>query len=344
MTHKNKREFAIDSSRLKARHFQIEDLQILNELHSDEIVVSTTSGTPQTLEETKNELLAIIDHRAKYRVAQMAFFDHGGNFIGRCGIIHRNFATDDDYSYEIRYAIHRRCQGFGIGAEMVFSYIDHIFNDPQIEIDVITAGVRIDGHEASSKILLKLGFSYVGDKIFRGNGKNTRMYELKKKEWLETDNAGTKSSQRKDSTKIAIQVIDFDSDLYQKSLDFRYKILREPLGLIWSKKDLDGEESQSHISAICNQKIVGTVVLKSVSKTRIKLRQMAVDSHLQGNGIGKKLVLFAESLAKSQGFQEVEMIARISALDFYKKLGYKTEGEEFEEVTVRSINMIKNLS
>ncbi len=208
MKHENKREFAIESNRLKARHFRIEDLQILNELHSDEIVVSTTSGATQTLQETKNELLAIIDHRTKYGVAQMAFFDHGGNFVGRCGIIHRNFATDDDYSYEIRYAIHRRFQGLRIGAEMAFSYIDHIFNDPKIEIDVITAGVRIDGHEASSKILVKLGFSYVGDKIFRGNGKNTRMYELRKGDWLKTY-AGTKSSQRKDSTAIEIRVIRF---------------------------------------------------------------------------------------------------------------------------------------
>ena len=147
-----------------------------------------------------------------------------------------------------------------------------------------------------------------------------------------------------DNTTLTIQPVIFDSDLYQKSLDLRYKILREPLGLIWSKKDLDSEESQFHISAICDQKIVGTVVLKPVSKTRIKLRQMAVDNHLQGSGIGKKLVLFAENLAKSKDFQEIEMIARMSALDFYKKLGYKTEGEEFEEVTVRSINMIKNLS
>jgi predicted kinase/N-acetylglutamate synthase-like GNAT family acetyltransferase len=147
-----------------------------------------------------------------------------------------------------------------------------------------------------------------------------------------------------DSTNLTIQTISFGSDLYQKSLDFRYKILREPLRLSWSKKDLDGEESQFHISAICEQKIVGTVVLKPVSKTRIKLRQMAVDESLQGNGIGKKLVLFAENLSKSKGFQEIEMIARMSALDFYKKLGYKTEGDEFEEVTVRSINMIKNFS
>jgi N-acetylglutamate synthase-like GNAT family acetyltransferase len=145
-----------------------------------------------------------------------------------------------------------------------------------------------------------------------------------------------------EDVELVIQKINYDSDLYQKSLDFRFEILRKPLGLLWSKKDLDGEESQFHIVAISKQKIVGTVVLKPISKTKIKLRQMAVDSALQGNGIGKKLVLFAENLAKSEGFREIEMIARISALDFYKKLGYETAGNEFEEVTVRSINMTKN--
>lgn len=147
---------------------------------------------------------------------------------------------------------------------------------------------------------------------------------------------------QKDDRRITIQTVSFGSDLYQKSLDFRYKILREPLGLSWSEKDLDCEESQFHILAICNHAVVGTVVLKPVSESRVKLRQMAVDESFQGSGIGKKLVLFAENLARSRDFKEIEMIARMSALDFYKKLGYKTEGGEFEEVTIRSINMIKN--
>lgn len=68
---------------------------------------------------------------------------------------------------------------------------------------------------------------------------------------------------------------------------------------------------------------------------------MAVDESMQGLGLGKKLIIFAEQLAQGKNFKKIEMIARISALGFYEKLGYKTIGEEFEEVTVRSINMVK---
>ncbi len=142
---------------------------------------------------------------------------------------------------------------------------------------------------------------------------------------------------------ISIQQIEYNSDLYKKSLEFRYKILREPLGLNWRAKDLNGEGKQIHIVALTQNKIVGTVVLKPISETRVKLRQMAVDPDLQGGGVGKKLVIFAEEVAREKDYQTIEMIARMSALGFYEKLGYKSEGDEFEEVTVRSINMAKNL-
>ena len=176
-------KYIFESPRLKARYFGSGDVSVLNELHSDKIVVSTTSGSPQTIKETSTELLAMIAHLEKYGVAQMAFFDKMENFIGRCGIIYRSFATEDDFSYEIRYAIHRSFQGLGYGAEAVFSYLNYIFTNQKIEIDTVIAGVRLDGHEASTKILTKVGFHYVGNKIFRGNGKETRMYEINKRDW-----------------------------------------------------------------------------------------------------------------------------------------------------------------
>ncbi len=143
---------------------------------------------------------------------------------------------------------------------------------------------------------------------------------------------------------MEIQEIPYSSELYKKSLDFRFKILRKPLGLEWSLKDLADENKQIHIVAIRDGEIFGTVVLKPVSEFRMKLRQMAVDEVLQGSGVGRKLVQFGEKLAQEKGFREIEMVARVSALGFYEKLGYKSEGEEFEEVTVRSINMVKNLA
>ncbi len=174
--------FVFQTARLKARNFTIDDVKILNALHSDKILVSTTSGNTQTIEETTKEIAEIVEHNRQHKIAQLAFFDKE-KFVGRCGIIYRSFATKTDYSYEIRYAVHRHFQGLGYGSEMVSGYLDFIFTNHH-QIEIITAGVRLDGHEASSKILTKLKFRYTGNKIFLGNGKETKMYEINRKEWL----------------------------------------------------------------------------------------------------------------------------------------------------------------
>jgi len=170
------------TTRLTARNFTIDDVKILNELQSDERVVKTTSGRPQTLEETKKELKEIIKHQDKYGISQMAIF-YEGDFIGRCGIIYRPFETDTDYNYEIRYALHHDFQGKGFGFEIAKGCVDFAFKN-HLKIKKIIAGVRIDGCESSDKILLKLNFKYSGNKIYRGNKVETKMYEITRNEWL----------------------------------------------------------------------------------------------------------------------------------------------------------------
>lgn len=169
--------YLFKTARLRARNFTIDDAAMLNKLHSDKIVVSTTSGSSQSLEETRQEIIKIIDHNTNHQVTQLAFFNENDEFVGRCGIIYRAFASADDYSYEIRYALHRHFQGMGYGLEMVKGYLDFVFLNNN-KIEKVTAAVRLDGLEASSKILLKLGFAYVGNKVFLGNGKETKIYEI----------------------------------------------------------------------------------------------------------------------------------------------------------------------
>ncbi len=144
---------------------------------------------------------------------------------------------------------------------------------------------------------------------------------------------------------FTVTLIPFGTSRYEQTKRFRDKILREPLGLALSEKDVEGEGQQFHIAALDDAgDVVGTVVLKPVSVDEIKLRQMAVADNMQGTGLGKKLVTYAETVAKKRGFHVVTMHARISALGFYEKLGYKTEGESFIEVTVPTILMKKRLS
>jgi predicted GNAT family N-acyltransferase len=141
-----------------------------------------------------------------------------------------------------------------------------------------------------------------------------------------------------------IREVPWGSDLYEASVRFRDRVLREPLGLEISAIDTQGEDSQFHIAAVDEDgKIAGTVVLKPLSRSLVKLRQMAVDQTRQKAGIGRKLVEFAEFVARREGYQRIELHARQTARGFYEKLAYESTGVEFLEATLPHIKMFKQI-
>ena len=143
---------------------------------------------------------------------------------------------------------------------------------------------------------------------------------------------------------MIIQEVPFDSSLYEAMRRFREETLRRPLGLVLGVKDVEGEDRQIHIAAVGDDAgIAGAVLLKPLSDSHVKLRQMAVSPSLRGSGLGKNLVRFAEELARAKGFRIMEMHARVCARGFYEKLGYGAVGEEFIEVTVPTVKMSKAL-
>lgn len=73
------------------------------------------------------------------------------------------------------------------------------------------------------------------------------------------------------------------------------------------------------------------------------MRQLAVTEHRQRKGIGSTLVVFSETYAKDLDFKEIILDARKTAIPFYERLGYKTQGEPFIQVTIPHMFMSKGL-
>ncbi len=142
---------------------------------------------------------------------------------------------------------------------------------------------------------------------------------------------------------LSIQEIPFASAEYKQLLELRYDILRKPLGLEVSAQDVATDNREFHIAAFENGKAVGCVLLRPITADVIKLRQMAVANEAQGQGLGKRLVKYAEELASARGFKIIETHARKVAQVFYEKLGYVAEGDYFTEVTIQTIKMHKTL-
>lgn len=142
---------------------------------------------------------------------------------------------------------------------------------------------------------------------------------------------------------MAIKIIDHGSPEYQQMVDLRYQLLRKPLGLSFTKEELDLESGDILIGCFEDEKLEGCCMLTQSDPKTVRLRQMAVLSGLQGKGIGRVLMSFAENIARDRGFKRLTMHARSTAVGFYEKLGYSICGEEFLEVTIPHVEMARDL-
>jgi predicted GNAT family N-acyltransferase len=142
---------------------------------------------------------------------------------------------------------------------------------------------------------------------------------------------------------MALKIIDHGSKEYQQMVDLRYHTLRKPLGLEFTQDELDNEKDDILIGCFEDDKLEGCCLLTKTGNGVVRLRQMAVTSGLQGKGLGRVLMAFAENIARDRGFRKITMHARKNALGFYEKLGYEVVGDEFQEVTIPHFEMEKDL-
>jgi histone acetyltransferase (RNA polymerase elongator complex component) len=142
---------------------------------------------------------------------------------------------------------------------------------------------------------------------------------------------------------LQIKEINYFSEEYLKLLNFRFDNLRKPLNLKWSKKDLLNENQQNHFALKNESEIVGSFCLKKIDCSTMRLRQMAIEKKWQRQGYGSSILKFTEKFAIKNNYKKIIIIARLSALDFYKKNFFKTSGNIFIDLTVNSIKMYKKL-
>lgn len=142
---------------------------------------------------------------------------------------------------------------------------------------------------------------------------------------------------------MAVKIIDFGTKQYKQMVDLRYHILRKPLGMSFTQEELNEEKDNIHIGCFDDDKLEGCCMLVPINNATVQLRQMAVIAGLQGKGIGKVLMQFAENISRDLGYKKIMMHARKTAIGFYEKLGYTTTGKEFLEVTIPHFAMEKEL-
>ena len=142
---------------------------------------------------------------------------------------------------------------------------------------------------------------------------------------------------------MALKIIDHGSPEYQQMIKLREEILRRPLGLGFDSGELETERDNMLIGAFEEEQMLGCCMLVEERPGTVRLRQMAVSNDLQGKGIVRALMNFAENIARDQGYRILSMHARKNAIGFYEKMGYRVASEEFTEVTIPHYVMEKEL-
>ena len=124
----------------------------------------------------------------------------------------------------------------------------------------------------------------------------------------------------------------------------RWEILRKP----WDHpegSEIDNNENISlHAMAVDNEKILGVGRLTYFRSGEGQIRFMGVRNEHQGKQVGKSLLEYLENEARNMGLKKIFLNARENVLDFYKKMGYKSNGKAYEGFAgIMHTKMVKKL-
>ena len=101
--------------------------------------------------------------------------------------------------------------------------------------------------------------------------------------------------------------------------------------------ELDARDPDcSHVLA-CDESgnPVGTARIDS----RGKIGRMAVLGEYRGLGVGREMLRVIMDWGTSRGITDFHLSAQVSAVGFYRKMGFEIYGEQFQEAGITHVNM-----
>lgn len=109
----------------------------------------------------------------------------------------------------------------------------------------------------------------------------------------------------------------------------------------------DNSEHTIHIGYFNGDELIGIARLIDIDKEVIHIGRVAIDKHHRGKGIGHKLILGCEDIAKrvlNRDFN-IELSAQVYVETFYKKLGYnRINNNIYIDAGIEHIDMRKTIT
>ncbi len=137
-----------------------------------------------------------------------------------------------------------------------------------------------------------------------------------------------------------IIVIDSSSDLMPAVFALRHEVfvLEQSVPLELERDEYD--DSATHLVALYDGDVIGTLRVV-VNGHGAKIGRMAVRASERKKGLGSRLMQRAAEAALQMGAVEIVLHAQLAAKEFYRRLGYREEGGNFEEAGIPHVAMRK---
>lgn len=132
---------------------------------------------------------------------------------------------------------------------------------------------------------------------------------------------------------------------WQNYFNFRWELLRKPLGMSKESLEDDIEDSSYHLMGINDENdVIASGRVHFNDKKEAQIRYMAVKDNYKRKGIGSEIVIKLEDYASSKGAIRMVLNARENALSFYLSLGYIEKGPYQSDTGIPHSRMEKNLT
>ena len=131
---------------------------------------------------------------------------------------------------------------------------------------------------------------------------------------------------------------------WQNYFNFRWELLRKPLGMSKESLEDDIEDSSYHLMGINDENdVIASGRVHFNDKKEAQIRYMAVKDNYKRKGIGSEIVIKLEDYASSKGAIRMVLNARENALSFYLSLGYIEKGPYQSDTGIPHSKMEKSL-
>lgn len=141
---------------------------------------------------------------------------------------------------------------------------------------------------------------------------------------------------------MRIIAIDASSDLMPAAFTVRHQVFVDEQAVPAALERDALDVVAIHLVALRRRDVIGTLRIV-VSGSTARIGRMAVLAGDRRAGIGTRLMQHAAAIVASRGITHIVLHAQLSARAFYARLGYREEGDVFEEAGIAHVAMRRSI-